>query len=188
MRYISIISLLLLVSCKSPVADYSPSQIALLSDDQLCDLSDSYRYEPKTEFEISKRGINCDPAHRECVRNGMQPRTHQMDYCVEQVRREKSYERELDIRERELRELERENDRYYDEKRRHKHRGKSHQDEHNHKKNRHGKPRDKHRDARDDKRKKDDRGGLTYTRHNGEDRDKDDDGKSHKHDNKRHSK
>lgn len=75
-----------LAACASPTFQMSPSQVASLSDDQLCKYKNNYRDETKLELEISKRKLNCDRFYRACLAQGNQPGTKAMDFCQDVLR------------------------------------------------------------------------------------------------------
>lgn len=85
-KYFLIPFMLLLAGCGSPLGDMTPQQISTLSDDQLCAYRNNYPYEEKTELEIGKRKLNCDPATRECQSTGHMLGTPAMALCVKQTR------------------------------------------------------------------------------------------------------
>ena len=75
-----------LAACASPTFQMTPTQVSSLSDEQLCQYKNGYRAETKLEAEVSRRGLNCNRFHRECLARGNQPGTQAMDFCMDLLR------------------------------------------------------------------------------------------------------
>lgn len=101
-------STLILTGCASPAERMSPTQVASLSDLQLCQLNNGYNFEQKTYVEIGRRGLNCDPAHVVCASRGIHDKTPEMDLCVGQVRLQQAQAAQMQAIQRHLREQRRE--------------------------------------------------------------------------------
>lgn len=86
---------LLLSGCESPATSMTQEQVSGLSNEQLCSLKSSYPWEQKTELEIGKRNLNCDPAYNECLGRGNQPNTPAMTTCIIQVRENWALQQEI---------------------------------------------------------------------------------------------
>jgi hypothetical protein len=83
--YLPVIAILGLSGCASPAVDMTQQQVSSLSDDQLCNLKNSYSWESKTEVEIGTRNLNCDPAYRQCLLQGFKKNTPEITLCTKQV-------------------------------------------------------------------------------------------------------
>lgn len=86
----------------SPATTMSPEQISQLSNQQLCELKNSYVWEQKTEVEIGKRNLNCDPDYNECLAKGIDPTTSSMGYCIKDIQEKRALEEKLEEKEAEL--------------------------------------------------------------------------------------
>ncbi len=86
--------LVVLAGCASPTFQMAPEQIAALSDDELCRYDNNYRAEAKLEAEIAKRQINCDPFYRQCLKQGNQPGTQAMNFCIATLKENEALKQE----------------------------------------------------------------------------------------------
>jgi hypothetical protein len=84
-RYLQLLPLIILSACASPAAQMTPEQVSNLSNQQLCELTWNYPYEQKTQVEIGKRKINCDPVYIECDNSGVKPGTPGFMLCMKNV-------------------------------------------------------------------------------------------------------
>lgn len=94
--------LVLLTGCESPAARMSPRDIASLSNQQLCVLNNGYGWEEKTQIEIGRRNLNCDPVFNECVSRGIKPNTSDMALCMNEIRQTQALESQVKKQESEL--------------------------------------------------------------------------------------
>lgn len=94
---------LLLNGCESPAASMTPQQVSQLSNDQLCDLKNSYPWEQNTELEVGKRNLICDPAYNQCLGQGNKPDSPNMTTCINQLRENWALQEELGRKEQQLR-------------------------------------------------------------------------------------
>lgn len=98
---------LMVVGCASPAVNMTPEQISMLSDNQLCQLQSSYGWEAKTETEIGRRQLNCDPAYRTCIAQGYTPNTPEANGCAVQMRENWALQEKIKQQEAELKEQQR---------------------------------------------------------------------------------
>lgn len=77
---------MILAGCASPAMNFTDAQVQALGDEQLCTYRNNYRSESRTEAEIARRGLNCDPFYRECLARGNKPGTEAMGFCVAMLR------------------------------------------------------------------------------------------------------
>jgi hypothetical protein len=84
-KYLLFLLVLTLSACASPAANMSSQQVASLSDQQLCNLQWNYPYEAKTEVEIGRRNLNCDPAYLECKSSGLKDGSPSLSHCIKTV-------------------------------------------------------------------------------------------------------
>jgi|GEM_PF-2578527 len=75
----------LLTGCASPAAKMSQRDITNLSNQQLCGLNNNYGWEEKTQIEIGRRNLNCDPVFNECANRGLKPNTPEIALCMNQI-------------------------------------------------------------------------------------------------------
>lgn len=94
-KILSILCLLLLTACVSPASDMTSEQVAKLSNSQLCHLRNSYPWEAKTETEIGRRGINCDPLYLECKYQGFEDNTPEMRFCINSLEEQYALQKRL---------------------------------------------------------------------------------------------
>lgn len=87
---------MILGACASPAFNMTDAQIYNLSDDQLCSYRNNYRSEARTEAEIARRRLNCNPFVRECLARGNQPGTEAMGFCVATLRENQRLRYEAD--------------------------------------------------------------------------------------------
>lgn len=100
---ITVLSLALLVAaCASPAEHMSMQEVSTLSDKQLCDLKRMYRWEKKTELEIGRRNLNCDPDYIECASRGVKPNSPEMAVCIDQLRENRELKEKIEAQQREL--------------------------------------------------------------------------------------
>lgn len=81
--------LLGVAACASPTMKMSDAQIMALSDDRLCSYKNNYREEPRLNAELDARGLGpleCNRFYRACLKNGHQPQTQAMDFCMATLR------------------------------------------------------------------------------------------------------
>jgi hypothetical protein len=90
---------LFLGACSSPALQMSAEQIRTLSDDQLCSYKNSYAAEPKTELEIAKRKLNCNPFHRACLKQGLEPSSKGFEVCMHLMQENQRLQRNLELSE-----------------------------------------------------------------------------------------
>jgi hypothetical protein len=92
----------LLYGCASPAQQMTPQQVSMLANKQLCDLHNAYPWEQKTEMEIGRRNLNCDPAFNECLNQGNKPGTPAMGLCVSQLRQSWELQRQVQQQQRQI--------------------------------------------------------------------------------------
>ena len=80
--FIAIAAVLILAGCASPTLKMTDQEIQALSDQQLCNYQNHYGPDTRRDAEIARRGLICGPYIRQCMAEGNQPDTPQMDYCV----------------------------------------------------------------------------------------------------------
>jgi len=95
MKKFTMMCLIGLVGCTSPIADMSPAQVAQLTDDQLCGYRNYYPYDQNTELEIGRRNLNCDPATRSCMKRGLNEGSPELNLCVTELRNKWALESQL---------------------------------------------------------------------------------------------
>lgn len=98
----TIFLLFILSGCGSPAQQMTPQQISMLSNEQLCQLKNSYPWEQNTEIEIGRRNLNCDPAYNECIGRGNKPNTPAMAMCINQLRENWAMKKELEKKDAQL--------------------------------------------------------------------------------------
>jgi hypothetical protein len=91
-----------LTGCESPAARMSPHDIASLSNQQLCSLNNSYGWEEKTQIEIGRRNLNCDPIFNECINRGTKQNTPEMALCINQIHQTLALQEQLEEQQRDL--------------------------------------------------------------------------------------
>lgn len=84
-KYFYLIPALILSGCVSPAASMTQEQVATFSNQQLCELTWNYPYEQKTQLEIGRRGLNCDPVYIECDNSGLEPGTPAFTLCMKNI-------------------------------------------------------------------------------------------------------
>jgi hypothetical protein len=98
-KYTSLLSLaalcLVLTACQSPTATMHPQQVSQLSNQQLCNLKNSYPWEQNLELELGKRGLNCDPDFNECRNRGIDTSSPAMASCINDIREKRQLQREM---------------------------------------------------------------------------------------------
>lgn len=94
-KLLSISLTLIVSSCVSPATNMSPDQISQLSSQQLCELRNTYGWEQKTEIEIGKRDLNCDPDYNECLAKGADPKTPAMAYCIKEIQEKRAMKNKI---------------------------------------------------------------------------------------------
>ncbi len=99
---LSMIALLCLGACQSPAVGMSPQELSSLSNEQLCSLQLSYPWEQKTEMEIGRRNLNCDPAFNQCLGQGHQPSSPGMTSCINQVRENWRLQKQVEDQQRQM--------------------------------------------------------------------------------------
>lgn len=92
-----VLGALFLTSCASPAIGLTDTQIAQLSDDELCKLDNNYHSYSKINNEILKRNINCDKHFRQCLAKGNKPDTEAMQFCVDLLRQNERLKYENDF-------------------------------------------------------------------------------------------
>lgn len=102
MKRLLLISLLSLTACTSPAVTMTQAQVASLSNQQLCDLKNTYPYEQKTEVEIGRRNLNCDPVFNYCRIQGIEPNTPAMGMCIRNVHEQAAMEQQIQIQQSQL--------------------------------------------------------------------------------------
>jgi hypothetical protein len=93
--FLGLCVLVLLSGCMSPAARMSQEDISSLSNQQLCGLNNSYGWEEKTQIEIGRRNLNCDPVFNECLNRGSKPNTPEMALCTNQIRQTMQLEEQV---------------------------------------------------------------------------------------------
>jgi len=101
-KIITLSTIILLGACASPAQNMTSDEVSQLSDLQLCQFKNTYAYEQKTEIEIGKRNLNCDPAYMECASRGLKNSTPEMSLCVKQVQDNWDMQQKLQAQQAEL--------------------------------------------------------------------------------------
>ena len=105
-----IILILGLAACASPAVNMSPEQVSQLSNDQLCQLKNSYAWEQKTEVEIGKRNLNCDPIYNQCRYQGHEDGSPQLASCMQQIRENLRLKQQMQAQQQEMERQQRRNE------------------------------------------------------------------------------
>jgi hypothetical protein len=101
-KYFYLIPALILSGCVSPAANMTPEQVATFSNQQLCELTWNYPYEQKTQLEIGRRGLNCDPVYIECDNSGLEPGTPAFTLCMNNIRQRNALAQQVQIQQTQL--------------------------------------------------------------------------------------
>lgn len=101
-RLLSLACIMLVAACASPAEQMTMQEVSQLSDKQLCELKRTYRWEKKTELEIGKRNLNCDPDYIECSSRGVKPNSPEMAVCIDHLRENRALKEKLEQQQREL--------------------------------------------------------------------------------------
>ncbi len=102
LKFASFAFILFLAACTSPAEKMTALEVSTLSDRQLCELQRTYKWEKKTELEIGRRNLNCDPANIECMELGMRANTPEMAVCVRQMHEKAELQRQIDKQRQEI--------------------------------------------------------------------------------------
>ncbi len=97
LRLLAIGAIVCVTGCASPAVEMTPQQISQLTDQQICNLHNGFTWETKTELEIGRRNLNCDPDFNLCVARGIDPRnTPVITSCMQDIQDKRAMQKVID--------------------------------------------------------------------------------------------